>query len=138
MKGKFRTYFNSSNNKRQIIKRQAIPGLWMEPFTGQYQPNAYNCIMSSLGSKLRQTRAIRAGMLRIFCLLFVKTDDFIAPDFIVCPSIITASHSTSPDSFRHEPRPALKWLCSSKTRIAFSTASTAVPPWRFDEKQMFH
>jgi hypothetical protein len=50
------------------------------------------------------------------------------PVFIVSPSIIIASHSTSPSVVSNDPRPALKYLLSSSKRTAFSTASTAVPP----------
>jgi hypothetical protein len=50
------------------------------------------------------------------------------PVFIVCPSIIIASHSTSPSVVSNDPRPALKYLLSSSKRTAFSTAATAVPP----------
>ena len=50
------------------------------------------------------------------------------PVFIVSPSIIIASHSTSPSVVNNDPRPALKYLLSSIKRTAFSTASTAVPP----------
>jgi hypothetical protein len=50
------------------------------------------------------------------------------PVFIVSPSIIIASHSTSPLLVNNDPRPALKYLLSSSKQTAFSTASTAVPP----------